>query len=101
MASRNEIRLAAQGKLKWVVTGNGPAPRPEADMRAIIDWIDRAVDASLLHPNGFEGSMLQALFDGVFTITTVRNGEPDFQLTEYGRSRVDSMPHDLKRLTGF
>lgn len=98
MATRDELRIAAQARLKWVVTGNGPAPRSEADMRAVIDWIDRAVDAWLLDPGGFEGSILQAMFDGLFTIGAIGD-EPTFELTEYGRARVDSMPHDLQRLT--
>jgi hypothetical protein len=98
MASRDEIRIATQMRLKWVVTGNGPALRPEADMRAISEWIDRAVDAWLLDPESFEGSMLQAMFDGAFTIASIANGEPRFALTDYGRALGDSMPHDLRRL---
>lgn len=98
MATRDEIRIAVQGKLTWIVTGSGSDPRPEAEMRAIIDWIDGAVDAWLLDPGG-EGAMLQALLDGLFTIASIDGGEPTFQLTDYGRARVDSMPHDVERFT--
>jgi hypothetical protein len=85
--------------LKWVVAGNGPELRSEADMRAIIEWIDRAVDAWLLNPDGFEGMMLQSLRDGLFMVESVENSEPRWRLTDYGRARVDSMPHDFERLT--
>lgn len=99
MSSRDELRIDAQQRLKWVVVGHGPEPRSEADMRAIVDWIDRAVDAWLLNPDGFEGSMLHALFEGVFTIAAMHGDSPQFQLTDYGRARVDSMPHDMDRLS--
>ena len=99
MANRDEIRVAMQAQLKWVVTGDGPTLRTESEMRAIIEWIDRAVDAWLLDPRGFEASMLEALRDRLFTIASIRNGEPQFVLTDYGRARVDTMPHDLMRIT--
>lgn len=100
MASRDEHRIDAQQRLKWVVVGPGPAPRSEADMRAIVDWIDRAVEAWRVDPDGFDGAMLQAMFDGLFTVAAIRDdGALDFQLTADGRARVDSMPHDLSRLT--
>jgi hypothetical protein len=94
-----DYHVDAQARLKWIVTGDGPALRSEADMRAIIDWIDHAVDEWLLDPDSFEGAMLLAMFDEVFTIASVHNGAAAFQLTEYGRARVDSMPNDLRRLT--
>lgn len=99
MSSRDEIRIDMQTRLKWVVVGSGPAPRSEAEMRAIIAWIDRAVDAMLLDPDGFEGSMLRGLEDDLFTIPSVEDGEPTFSLTEKGRVQVDTMPHDPSRLT--
>lgn len=99
MASRDEIRISMQAKLVWVVTGSGQAPRPESEMRAIVEWIDRAVDAMLLNPDCFEAQMLQAMLDKMFTIESIAGGEPKFALTDYGRARVDSMPHDTNRIT--
>ena len=68
-------------------------------MRAIIEWIDRAVDATFIAPEGFEATMLQAMCDGMFTVGSVRDGELGFTLTAYGRAHTDSMPHDVNRLT--
>jgi hypothetical protein len=99
MASRDEIRIAMQFNLRRVVTGEGPSPRPEPEMRAIVEWIDKAVDAMLLDPDCFEGQMLRAMLDKMFTIESIEGGEPKFVLTEYGRAHVDSMPHDTSRIT--
>jgi hypothetical protein len=99
MASRDEIHIAMQAALKWVVVGNGPTPRPELEMRAIVEWIDRAVDAMLLNPDSFEGQMLRALLSNMFTIESFDGNEPNFALTDYGRARVDSMPHNPSQIT--
>lgn len=99
MASRDEIRIAMQSALKWVVVGSGPQPRDEADMRAIIEWIDQAVDAMLIDPDCRDAAMLGALREGLFTITSIDGRGPVFQLTDYGRARVDSMPHDPQWLS--
>jgi len=97
--NRDEIRRAMQEQLKWVVVGPASEPRSEADMRAIVEWIDRAVDSWLLDPNSFEGRMLDALLEGILSVAAVRDGELRFQLTEKGRAYVDSMPHDPRRLS--
>jgi hypothetical protein len=99
MASRDEIRTAMQFNLRRVVTGDGPSPRPDPEMRAIVEWIDSAVDAMLLDPDCFEGQMLRAMLDKMFTIESIEGGEPKFGLTDYGRARVDSMPHATTRIT--
>lgn len=98
--TRDEILLNTLARLAFVVAGKGPEIRPVADMRAINIWIEQAVDASLLDRNGFEASMLQALEEGTFEILAIGDdGEPRFSLTDYGRARVDSMPHNSERLT--
>jgi hypothetical protein len=83
--TKDDLRVALIDKLKWMVVGTGPDPRPLADQRVIVEWIDQAIDALAREPDGLDASILRAVWDGAFDVA-VRDGEVRFRLTAQGHA---------------
>ena len=92
--TRDELRVAVFVKLKWMVTGSGPEIRSEADMRAILNWIDKAIDALPVGDQtewSFDASMLASVMGGDMEIVGAQAaGEVLFKVTAQGEQTATS-----------
>jgi hypothetical protein len=92
---KDDLLIAIADKLKWIIVGSGPSPRPEADRRVLLAWIERGVDALVRGDDkDMDGRLLIGVFNGDFTVDVV-DGEARYKLTEAGHQLAnDALLHD-------